>query len=226
MKNLSFLGKKNIIRSIATILASLLICLGVFTSRQINSIFYSSQDLLVILCAACLGGLSGAGATGIYILLGCLNLRVFPGFAGGFNAISSQNAGFIWGYFIGAIITGLFAGNPSEYEKKFSIKKMLFLAAGIFLGFLIIDTTGLFWFCYSSEIDFFGNFKESVLKFIKPFILDKTVKFFLVVSISLILRPVIAKLLYPAADTEREASELLEKLKKTQENKNRKKTQK
>ncbi len=226
MKNSSLLEKKNIIRSLATILAALLICLGVFTSREINSIFYSAQDLLVILCATCLGGVSGAGAAGIYILLGCFNLKVFPGFNCGLEAISSQNAGFIWGFFLGALVAGLFAGNPLEYEKKFSVKKTIFLAIGIFLGFAIIDTIGLFWFCYSSDIDFFGNFKESVSKFIKPFILDKSIKFFLTLLISLILRPVIAKILYPAADTEKEAEELLEKLKKSQKNKNHKKNQK
>ncbi len=223
MKEKSILAKKSFLRSLSTLFGAVLICLGVFTSKKAldNQIIYSSQNLIVILVASCLGKFSGAGATGIFIIAGCLGLKVFPGFLSGFISFSNENAGFILGYFLASIVTGLLVGEPSEYESKFVAKKFFLNVLAIILGFFIIETCAILWFCNSTNYSFFKDFPKVFSDLIKPYILNEIVKIFIVIFITTLLRPIIAKILYPISENEKEEKALLEKMKKKSENKSR-----
>lgn len=223
MTEKSILAKKSFLRSFSTLLGALFICLGVFTSKSAvdNEIIYSAQNLIVILVSSCLGKFSGAGATGIFIIAGCLGLKVFPGFLSGFISFSNENAGFILGYFIASIVTGIIVGEPSEYEAKFSSKKLFLNLLAIILGFLIIEISGILWFCNSTNYNFFKDFPKVFSDLIKPYILNEIIKIFIVIFITSLLRPIIAKILYPISENEKEAQALLEKMKKKSENKSK-----
>lgn len=223
MTEKSILAKKSFLRSFSTLLGAVFICLGVFTSKSAvdNEIIYSSQNLIVVLVSACLGKFSGAGATGIFIIVGCLGLKVFPGFLSGFISFSNENAGFILGYFIASIITGIIVGEPSEYEAKFSSKKFFLNLLAIISGFLIIEISGILWFCNSTNYNFFKDFPKVFSDLIKPYILNEIVKIFIVIFITTLLRPIIAKILYPISENEKEVQALLEKMKKKSENKSK-----
>lgn len=223
MTEKSILAKKTLLRSFSTLFAAVFICLGVFTSKKAvdNQIIYSAQNLIVILVSSCLGKFSGAGATGIFMIVGCLGLKVFPGFLSGFASFSNENAGFILGYFVASLITGLIAGEPSEYESKFESKKFFFNVLAIILGFFIIETCGILWFCNSTNYNFFKDFPKVFSDLIKPYIFNEIIKIFIVIFITTLLRPIIAKILYPISENEKEEKALLEKMKKKSENKSR-----
>ena len=71
--------KPKTLRSTFTVLFAALICLGCFISIPIGPVPITIQNMFAILAACILGGLNGAGAVGIFIVLGTIGLPVFSG---------------------------------------------------------------------------------------------------------------------------------------------------
>jgi len=67
----------------------------------------TAQSLGVMLAGAVLGGRLGFLAVALYVALGLLGLPIFSGGKGGFAVLAGPTAGFILGFPVAALVTGL-----------------------------------------------------------------------------------------------------------------------
>lgn len=184
-------------RSLITIISAAIICLGSFISSGAGTIPFTVQNFLVILISCILGGTNGMGAAGIFIVLGTLGLPVFALNNGGLEYLTGNTGGYIAGYFIASIVTGLISHTPFTFERHFNWKYYIRLITACFSGYAIILFSGLFWYMHlineTSTITFAKAFSECVT----PFIFADLGKFAVTVPLAVILRPVFAKIMYP-----------------------------
>ena len=206
--------KSSIVRTTFTALFAALICLGcVISIRLPGGVPITVQNLFAMLAALVLGGLQGAGAVGLFLVLGILGLPVFSGATGGWAIFVGPTGGFLWGYFLAAVVAGLIAGTPFVEEKKFKLKNWLKLALASLVGFALIYAPGIPWFIHvmagkGNPV----NFTKALEYTLIPFIPGDLLKFLVSVPLAAILRPVAARYLYP--DDEAEMEEIIGELEK------------
>ncbi len=199
------------IRSAFTALFAGLLCLGCFVSIPLpDGIPITIQNMFAALSGLLMGGLQGAGAVGLFLVLGAAGLPVFSGVKGGISVIQGPTGGFLVGYFMGALVGGIIVGSPLKKEKKSRIFLIRLFFATV-VAFAMQYLFGIPWFMASMESA--GKAKPVSQLFttnILPLIPGDIVKMFLSFVLSLFLRPIVARYLYP--DDEREAEELIRKL--------------
>ena len=156
-------NKDKNIGSLYTVGAALLLCVAAFCPVNI-------QDALAIL-TACVFGFQGAGAVGLFIVLGMIGLPVLPNgtnYGGGTAVLTGLYGGFIWGIFLASLLCGLLMGNvlkkkePAGLLEKaeaaaragktdwfFLIKLLLILIA----AYVVVQAPGIIWYvkCISRE---------------------------------------------------------------------------
>ncbi len=199
------------IRSAFTAFFAGLLCLGCFVSIPLpDGIPITIQNMFAALSGLLLGGLQGAGAVGLFLVLGAAGLPVFSGVRGGISVIQGPTGGFLVGYFMGALLGGFIVGSPLKKEKK-SRGYLLRLFLATVVAFAIPYIFGIPWFIASMES--VGKAKPVSQLFstnILPLIPGDIIKIILTFILSLFLRSIVARYLYP--DDEKEAEELIRKL--------------
>ena len=191
--------KKVTVRSIATLIATASICLGVFTSFPAGTspVMFSMQNFLVITSSCLLGSINGAGATGIFLMLGFLGIPVFSGFSSGIQYIQGINGGFLIGYFIVSIAAGLIMGSPVKAERHVKGRLYIKTALTSLFSYLIIYVPAILWFMkVQRESGTNYSFTESFNLVCAPFIALDIAKAALTVLICVPLRPVLSDILY------------------------------
>lgn len=200
-----------LVRSGVTVLFTALICLGCFVSHPLpGGVPITVQNMLASLSGLVLGGLQGAGAVGLFLVLGALGLPVFSGVKGGISVIQGPTGGYLIGYFLGALIGGLILGSPLKKEKKtvpFIIRTII---ASVF-AFALQYAVGIPWFMAVMESSGKENsFAEVLSETLIPFIPGDIIKLILSVILAFVLRPVAGRTLYP--NDAKEAEEILRRL--------------
>ncbi len=145
------------------------------------------QNMFVVLAGAILGGVQGAGATGLFLVFGALGVPVFSGFTGGLQAIIGPTGGYIIGYFFASLFSGLLVGIPSINEKN-TIGKLI---RGTFLGYIIIHIIGLLQYKGLTGVDF----NQAINICIVPFLPVEAIKIIITVLLAMKFRPIIAQYL-------------------------------
>ena len=220
--------KRKTLRSLATLAAAAAICLASIAGRSLmplSPVPFAIQNMLCILAACILGGAQGAGATGLFILAGGLGLPVFALGNGGIEHLTGLSGGYILGYFIAAAVSGLIAGSPFTFEKKFNIKNWLRILCAALAGYAVVYIPGLIWLRHcillNPESTFHAllkgqpaseQFSNLMQIGLLPFIYYDILKLTVTVPVSALVRPFAAKILY--GSDEEEAAELIESLKK------------
>lgn len=204
--------RNSILRSTFTAMFAAIICLGTFISIPLpGGVPITTQNLFAILSALVLGGLHGAGSVGIFIIIGALGVPVFSGVTGGFAILAGPRGGFLWGFFLGAIVSGLIVGTPHVQEKKFSAKMWIRITIASLIGFAVIYLPGIPWYMHEMAGQGKSLTVSAALKLVLvPFIPGDFIKFVISVPLAAVLRPVAARYLYPADQQEEE--EMLESL--------------
>lgn len=212
---MNFTTQVSIVRSTFTALFAALICIGCFISVPMpGGIPITIQNLFAILSGLILGGFQGAGAVGLFILLGAIGVPVFSGSKSGFAHLIGPTGGFLWGYFLAAFIGGIIAGTPTKAEKKFRLSAWVRITAGSIAAFCINYSLGIPWFIHVMTAK--GNFMtvSKALEYtLIPFIPGDVAKLIVSIPLAAIIRPLAARYLYP--DDEREADELIARLKQS-----------
>ena len=206
------------VRSAFTALFAALICVGCVVSIPVpgTTVPIAVQNLFAILAGLILGGIQGAGAVGLFIVLGGIGIPVFSGARGGFGVLFGPTGGYIWGYFFGALVAGLIVGKPSIQEKKFKLSMWIKIAVASFIGFLIVYVPGIPWFMFQmAKKGSPVTFQKALALTFTPYIAGDLLKWVVSIPLAAVLRPVAARFLYPA--DEKEEAELIEQLKKTKE---------
>ena len=151
------------------------------------------QNMMPILAAALLGGIQGAGATGLFLLAGIAGLPVFSGGHSGMARLLGPTGGFLVGYFIAAAVTGFYIGRPSIAGKTPLIK----IISGCLLGFVILYVPGIAQFMRVTG----KTLGQSLAVACIPFLPGDALKAALTVFLAAKLRPVIARYLYKEPNT-------------------------
>lgn len=151
------------------------------------------KNLVVVLAGVLLGTWRGAAASALYLLAGIAGLPVFAN-AGGIAAFLSPSGGYLYGYIVASLISGLVAGPPSLRDKKPSFLYGLRVVTALFMGFLVILVCGALWLLVlngNSETPqpALGVFLGGIL----PFIPADGIKFALSIPIAFVLRPLAAR---------------------------------
>lgn len=117
----------------------------------------------------------------IYLLLGLVGLPVFSGYAGGIGKLAGPTGGYLIGFILMVIISGIF------YE-KFSSNKIL-IGLGMVLGTIIAYIFGTIWFIIQMDCEL--SYALSVCVF--PFIPFDLIKIVLAIIIGLVIRKALEK---------------------------------
>ena len=146
------------------------------------------QDMMALLAGAVLGPLYGGAAVFLYIILGCLGLPVFSGKAGLHVIISGPTGGFIIGYFLAAIATGLFLIFFLPYsDRTKTAKSYIMIALAGLIGTVIIFVGGVVGFMIITSKSLAETFVICVI----PFIPGNTIKLILFILLTKTLRPLV-----------------------------------
>lgn len=187
-------------RSLTIVISALLICMGSFLSFSAEPVSFSIQGFLVMLISCTLGGANAIGAAGLFVASGCVGLPVFFLHKAGFAFLGTAEGGFITGYFLASIVSGLIAGTPFWFERHFNWKYMLRIVLASLAGYLIINLTGtIHYYNFINETKVI-SFIQAVKDCNRPFIFIETAEFALTVLLSMALRPLLARLMYPEGE--------------------------
>jgi len=102
----------------------------------------TGQTLGVMLSGGLLGPVEGATAVGLYLLLGALGLPVFAGGRSGLGILAGPTGGYLWGFVLGAVITGALVRKMGRAAGHGRV-----LAALVFGGIVVVDACGLLQMC-------------------------------------------------------------------------------
>ncbi len=182
-------------------LLAAIICVGCFIKIPLGPVPIVLQNVLCILSGALLGGFVGAAPTAVFLFAGLIGLPVYSGGTGGIAVWLGPTGGFLPGYLLGALITGLICGKPDLAEKKVTAGRVVRLTLGILAGMIILYIPGVIRFVYWAG----GTGKvladKTALAYtmaacVLPFIPGDILKIVVAVPVALKLRPVVAQYLY------------------------------
>lgn len=173
--------KLKIIRGSTTVFfAAIIFICGFFPELNI-------QIAVAVLSGCILGGIQGAGSSGIFIIAQFISSGFSLDQTGNFTAI-----------FASTFISGLIASSPSIIEKKFSHQVFCRIFFGCIAGFCSY---------YFIESLFYKNLNWT---YFLPVDIFKCIG---IIIFSIAIRPKIASFLFPPKETEKEIEELIKKLK-------------
>ena len=214
---MQYTTKLNLVRSTFTAMFAALICIGSFISIPLpGGVPITIQNLFAVLAGLLFGGIQGAGAVGLFLILGTLGVPVFSGGTSGMPILVGPTGGFLWGYFVGALVAGIIVGTPRITEKKHTVKMAIRIAAASLAAFAIQYLIGIPWFMHIMASK--GNslsLAKALSYTLIPFIPGDLTKFCVSIPLAMVLRPVLARYLYP--NDAKEAEEFIAELKKQKE---------
>ena len=176
------LVKRNRIHRMSLIaLFAALMCILAPISIPVGSVPITLANLVVFLSVLLLGTKDGTLSCLVYILIGVLGLPVFSNFASGLGVLLGPTGGYIFGYILTCLVSGIFV----EKCKNRKIKII-----GLVLGLVISYLVGTLWYSYITKMDFF----VSLLVCVVPFVIIDIVK----IIIALLLSDMIIKRLNKA----------------------------
>lgn len=171
----------------------------------------SLQNFFCILAGAILGSWRGAAAVCAWAALGAAGVPVFANAHGGPAVLMGPTGGYIAGYALGSLATGLLLGTPGVGEGR-TKRGWVRLALCSLAGYALVYAPGIPWFMRvmgaAGKPQTFGSALS--LAFV-PFVPGDLVKLALTVAAAGALRPVAARYLSDGgADAEAEAQALAE----------------
>jgi biotin transport system substrate-specific component len=150
------------------------------------------KNLFVVLSGAILGSFYGGIAALIFIGAGLIGIPVFV-IPGGIAVFNTPIGGYIIGYFLASLITGLICGLPKVSEKKTHPVFLLRLIFALFLGFAVILFCGVFFMMRLNSMSFTSAMAAGFI----PFIIGDSIKFAVTIPLALKLRPIAARYINP-----------------------------
>lgn len=141
--------------------------------------------LPVMLCGALLGPVSGFFSMAAYVLMAMIGIPVMSGFTGGIGALLNPTGGYVIGYCLCALITGL-------WTKRFGISRRS-LTGGMLLGLIACYIPGTLWFIYAAHTDLLSALRIGIF----PFLPGDCIKIFLAAMLTCRLAPPLEKMGIP-----------------------------
>jgi len=173
-------------RFIFAAMFSALIAVSGFFIIPIGSVPVVLKNLFVVLSGVILGGFYGGVALLIFIAAGILGAPVFV--VPGPGVFLTPLGGYIIGYFLASLASGLICGIPKVTE-KIKLLHVLRLSSACLLGFLIILICGVFYIMRLNAMSFTAAFIAGAL----PYIPGDLIKLAVCIPLALKLRPIAAR---------------------------------
>lgn len=145
---------------------------------------FTMQTFGIFAAVAILGQKRGTLTMLVYLLLGAVGVPVFAGFKGGVAVLFGPTGGYLLGYFLATILSGLLI---KHFGRKFPI---MFFA--MVFGLLVCYAFGTVWFIYlytknGSDIGIWGALSSCVF----PFVIPDIIKISLAIVLGRQLRPLL-----------------------------------
>lgn len=166
-----------------------IICVTGFISVPIGPIPLVLQNVVAISAGLIFGLPQGAAAVGMFLAVGTLGLPVFSGARSGIAVLNGPTGGFLVGYFIGALIAGYIATNPTPDEKKFSREKIFRLVRAAIAGLGFMYLIGMLNFRRVTG----ASFSQALSLCVVPFIIPDIIKIGILIPVVARLRPLAAR---------------------------------
>lgn len=100
-------NKSSVNLVLTALFAAIIVVLTMTSIPMPTGVPVTLQTFGIALCGYLLGMKLGVTAVGLYMALGAVGLPVFSGFQGGFGPILGYTGGFMWGFFLMALLCGL-----------------------------------------------------------------------------------------------------------------------
>ncbi len=171
-------------KSYSVIAGALFLCLC--SALQIESktgpVPITFHNAAAILLGILLGPAGGAGATGLFLLAGTAGIPLFPGWTGGFTVFKTVTGGYLAGYFIGAVVSGLCTLKLKDSDN--GIKAFPAILHGCISGILCSFIPAVLACKNILEI----SLGQAVLHAFVPYIPAEAVKFAVIIAAAGVLR--------------------------------------
>jgi len=170
--------------SIACLFAALC-CAGAYVSIPIpiGPVPLALTNFFAVLGGMLLGPVWGGLSTMLYLLVGALGFPVFSGGRGGLAHFAGPTGGYLLGYFVGAVLSGLIAHS----------RRKLFSAFGAIVGFASILLTGVVGLKFLSGMLWTKALAVGIL----PFLPGDAIKAAIAAVIAIRLGPFVDSLITP-----------------------------
>lgn len=178
-----------------------LISFSGFIKIPIGPIPIVLQNMVCILCAVLVGGISAGAPVALFLTAGLIGLPVYSGGTSGISVWAGPTGGFLAGYLIGAIIAGLIAGRPGIFEKKLTTAIVLKISLAVLAGMIIMYVPGVIHFArwaekFSKVPEGKNVFTYTIGACVLPYIPGDCIKCIIAIPVTLKVRPVLAQYLY------------------------------
>lgn len=184
----------NTLKSVFTALFASVICAGAFIAIPIGSVPITLQNAFAVMAGLLLGPIQGAGAVGLFLVLGALGLPVFSGGRGGLAVLAGPTSGYLVGYFIAALVGGYAVERAyrSETDPDYRTVLPMVISATV-MAFVVIYIPGILVLKKTLAL----GLADALAKGLLPFIAGDLAKIAILVPIVLKLRPVVQTYLNP-----------------------------
>ena len=166
-----------------------IICVTGFISVPIGPIPLVLQNVVAISAGLIFGLPQGAAAVGMFLAVGTLGLPVFSGARSGIAVLNGPTGGFLVGYFIGALIAGYIATNPTPDEEKFSRERIFRLVRAAIAGLGFMYLIGMLNFRRVTG----ASFSQALSLCVVPFVIPDIIKIGILIPVVARLRPLAAR---------------------------------
>ncbi len=185
--------KNYTIKSVMTALFAAIICAGSFIAIPLGPVPVVLQNAFCVMAGLLLGPFQGAGAVGLFLILGALGLPVFSGGRGGFAVITGPTGGYLVGYFLAALVAGAALKRLSrEGDAGVSVSKAIpILISATVMGFAVIYIPGVIVLRKALHL----SLADGLAKGLLPFIAGDLIKAAILVPVVWKLRPIVGRYL-------------------------------
>jgi len=182
-----------------------LISFSGFIKIPIGPIPIVLQNMVCILCAVLVGGISAGAPVALFLTAGLIGLPVYSGGTSGLAVWMGPTGGFLPGYLLGAVVAGFIAGKPSVEQKKITWKNAIRVSLAILAGMVILYIPGVirfsFWANAAGKVPADKTaFAYTMAACVIPYIPGDLLKTVVAIPVALKLRPVLAQYLYENTD--------------------------
>ncbi|RDU21759.1 biotin transporter BioY [Anaerosacchariphilus polymeriproducens] len=143
----------------------------------ISAVPISFTNLAVLFVVYILGWKMGTLSYLIYVLIGLTGLPVFSGFEGGFGKLVGPTGGYIIGFALLAVISGLFI-------ERFP-GNIFMNVVGMIIGSIVVYVFGVVWLAYQMDL----TLKQAMISGMLPYLLGDGIK----IVLAAIAGPIIRK---------------------------------
>lgn len=146
------------------------------------------QNMLVVLTGLMLGPVWGVAATVLFLVSGALGLPVFSGGTGGIARLMGPTGGFLYGYALATLVSGLIAQRP-KYGTKTPVWRLVLATV---LGFVVMYIPGVLHFLRVMD----KPISQTMTLCVIPYIPGDAVKIVVAVLLSTKLRTAAASYIF------------------------------